>query len=253
MRWPLADFKGIMNIGIQKIVPWMLICIASFTACSRGVHDQARSADLYKEVLARLGAGAETALHAAAAVHTPEGLWNVYILSAPPDRMVFRQSRQDAEIEFGLTDEYIWREDMLTGQSRALSSEWNYFIRSYEVFRLGSQLSRWRLAESQSNCKEIVKEKLSESDLCLVDESGSRILVTITDERLPSRIIRELPAVFGGGLSVIRPLAWTRRDEELLMTGFDQEHGTDSFRWDIQSVEKIPEHEISINPPATLK
>lgn len=242
-----------MNIVIHKMAPCLLISIACLSACSRGVHDQASSADLYKAVLANLGSGGETALYAAAAVQTPSGLWNVYILSAPPDRVIFRQSRQDAEIEFGLTDEYIWREDMLSGQSQALSNEWKYFIRSYEIFRLGTQLSRWRRADSRSDCQELLDEKLSQSDLCLVDESGARILITTNEDRVPLQIIRELPAEFGGGLSLIRPLAWTRRGDELLMTGFYQEHAADSFSWDIQSVEEIPEHEISINPPAKLK
>lgn len=242
-----------MNILIRKIASCLLIGIALLGACSRSDPDQARSADLYQELLGKLGSGGKAALYAAAAVQTPDGLWNVYILSAPPDRMIFRQSRQEAEIEFGLTDGYIWREDMLTGQSRALNGDWQYFIRSYEIFRLGSQLSRWRPVDSPSACQEIVKQQLGESDLCLIDEFGARVVVTIGDDRLPSQIVRELPDEFGGGSSRIRPLAWTRKDEELLMTGFDQDHGSDSFSWDIQSVKGIPENEISITPPGELK
>jgi len=256
-RCQVADFKGIMNIFSQRRVRCVFVGFLLLGACSRVAPEPSGSTDLYQSLLARLGSGSETALYAAAAVHTPRGLWNVYILSAPPDRMIFRQSRQDAEIEFGLTDDYIWREDMLTGQSRALSGQWRYFVRSYEIFRLGSQLARWRPLDSRADCREIAEEiaqqEPAEIDLCLVDQSGSRIAVTIGEDGLPSRIVRELPAEFGGGSSIITPSVWTPRDDELLMTGFDQDHGDDSFSWDIQSIDEIPEHEISINPPDQLE
>lgn len=246
------EFKGNMNRMTQRKLGLLLAGVAMSGGCSFTGESDPRQADLYRELLETLGSGGETALYAAAAVHTPRGLWNVYVMSAPPDRLIFRQSRQDGEVEFGLTGNIIWREDMLTGQSRALDAEWQYFVRSYEIFRLGSRLAEWQIHESRSGCREIFPAHEAAIDLCLLDDFGQRVSVRVGADNLPVRIVRELPAEFGGGVSRIVPSAWTPQNGELLMTGFEQSHGTAQFAWDIQSVRQVPEQEISINPPATL-
>lgn len=214
---------------------------------------EAAQARLYQNVLDTLGGGSSVPLYAGAAVHTPEGLWNVYIMSAPPDRLVFRQSRQNAEIEFGMNASEIWRENALTGHARALTPDWRYFIRSYELFRLGSQLEKWKIHANQAECKNINDDHEPNSDLCLIDEFNAMVSVEIGGESLPVRITRELPQKFGGGVSVIIPTAWTRQNGQLLLTGFQQRNGAVLFDWDIQFVRQVPENEVSIEAPAQLK
>lgn len=245
-----------MNRIAKRKAHFLLASLASLAplgACGLGSDSGTDPAVSYQNLLDKLGSGNSSALHAAAAVHTPRGLWNVYILSAPPDRVIFRQSRQDGEIEFGLAGDRIWRENMLTGQSRALEQEWRYFIRSYELFRLGSRLAKWRIHESQSACAKIHEGHRTGSDLCLVDEFGARVSIRIDSDDLPLLIVRELPEEFGGGVSRILPSVWTPQNGELLMTGFDQEHGSEVFKWDIQSIMYVPEGEYSIKPPAALR
>ena len=244
----------------MKTVKRYLIGFSSFAilgACSAidgsSIGDgEAAQASLYQNVLDTLGRGSSVPLYAGAAVHTPEGLWNVYIMSAPPDRLVFRQSRQNAEIEFGMTASEIWRENALTGDARSLTQDWRYFIRSYELFRLGSQLGRWKIHPDHAECGTINDDHDSGSDLCLIDEFKALVSVEIGAQSLPVRIARELPQNFGGGVSIILPTAWTPQDGELLLTGFQQRNGAVLFDWDIQFVRQVPENEVSIKAPAQL-
>lgn len=239
---------------MRKISHHKILFLAVFLfilgACSLKMHDESGPAEVYQELLSRLGTGSSIALYAASAVHTPEGLWNVYVLSAPPDRLVFRQSRQGAEIEFGMAPGELWREDVLTGNVRHLEGDWRYFIRSYEIFRLGSQLAKWRVHENQAECRKINAEHKINADLCLLDEFDERVSIQVGADGLPTRISRELPEKLGGGVSAISPAGWTTENGELLMTGFQQTHGPALFDWDIQSVRRIPENQVSIKPPS---
>jgi len=236
----------------RRLIGFSVASYAILGACSSINDGEPAPARLYQNVLDRLGSGSSIPLYAGAAVHTPEGLWNVYIMSAPPDRLVFRQSRQNAEIEFGMSETQIWRENVLTGHARALGREWRYFIRSYELFRLGSQLERWKIHAAQAECEKINEDHDPGADLCLIDEFDARVSVEIGAEAMPIRITRELPEKFGGGVSVILPTAWTPKDGELLMTGFEQRNGAVLFDWDIQLVRQVPEDEVSIEAPAQL-
>ncbi|HKL21435.1 MAG TPA: hypothetical protein VJ904_06485 [Tichowtungia sp.] len=236
----------------RRLIGFSVASYAILGACSSINDGKTAPARLYQNVLDRLGSGSSIPLYAGAAVHTPDGLWNVYIMSAPPDRLIFRQSRQNAEIEFGMNSSQIWRENMLTGRARALGQEWRYFIRSYELFRLGAQLSVWKVNTVPSECKKINDDHDADSDLCLIDQFGERVSVEIGAESLPVRITRELPEKFGGGVSVILPTAWTPQEGNLLMTGFRQQSGAAVFDWDIQSVMQVPDDEISVESPASL-
>lgn len=242
-----------MKAGTRHLIGFSLLSATILGACSVRNDGAGAHARLYRNLLDGLGTGNAEPLYAAAAVQTPQGLWNIYIMSAPPDRLIFRQSRQNAEIEFGMNGKMLWREDMLTGQARALTTEWRYFVRSYELFRLGSQLAGWKIHGFQPACKKINDAHEPGSDLCLVDEFGKLVSIQIDDETLPSAITRELPAQFGGGTSVIVPTAWTPHNGDLLMTGFRQGNGNALFSWDIQSVMQVPDDEILIEAPAGVQ
>jgi len=181
-----------------------------------------------------------------ATVQTPEELWNVYVVSVPPDQVAVRQSRQDGEYEFGMIDDLIWHVAFGKSEPTVIDQQWAWFIRNHEIFRfsewLGTlQFQRSNEPERLGSCSTVSATDAFKLDVTLcVDASG-----------FPSWIERETPATYGEQRVRFEVLEWSEWENQRIMKKFRMIQGSSTFEWEVQGLMDVPADQ-RIQPPQGL-
>lgn len=180
-------------------------------------------------------------------VQTPQGLWNVYVVSIPPNQVAIRQSRQDGEYEFGLVDDLIWHVAFGKSKPTVLGSDWGWFIRNHEIYRFSEWLQSLEFVKSSSESTHQDCTRLQATDsfdlavtLC-VDELGD-----------PVWIERVTPASYGDQTVRIEFDEWSEYKGRRIPKKFRQTRNSSEFHWEIQGLLDVPAHE-RVEPPPDLE
>jgi hypothetical protein len=178
-----------------------------------------------------------------ATVHTPEELWNVYVVSIPPDQVAIRQSRQDGEYEFGMVDDLIWHVAFGKTEPTVIDQQWAWFIRNHEIFRFSEWLDTLEMqgaGESRSgNSCSIV----SATDAFELD-----VTICVDSEGLPTWVERETPQPYGEQTVRFEEKEWSEWEDRRIMKKFRMLQGDTSFDWEVQGLMNVPVDERIVPP-----
>lgn len=184
-----------------------------------------------------------------ATVETPQGLWNVYVVSIPPNQVAIRQSRQDGEYEFGMIDDVIWHiAHGRTAPSR-LPEDWAWFLRVHEMYRFSEWLDTLHdlgpdghASMADSGCSQLVAE----------DRFGLAVRLCVRPDGLPEWIERSTPAAYGEGTVRFDIEEWTEHDGKPMFRAFRQSQGSKTYDWVIEGVLVIPPEQAMLETPEGL-
>ncbi len=212
---------------------------------------QAAAIRAHAALLARLGSDQLAAVLGQAAVQTPEGLWNVYVLSAPPDRVLVHQVRQQTETVFGMNADQLWGYDLISGVARWLSPELRFFVRNHELLRFGDRLEAWQpIAISATK---VLENVACDEVLRLLDESGHPIDLCLAADGLPALIRLMPPPAYGDQPMLVYPRHWLEHEgEPVYLQIYELVHGADRYHWNFQGIERLDQSEVRIEPPESL-
>jgi len=231
----------------------MAVVAALGVEASGQAPDSPACAEICQALYAGFSAGWPESTYAIATVDTPAGLWNVYIVSIPPDQVGIRQSRQDGEYEFGMTGEVIWHSALGKGTASRLGPDWRWFIRGHEIFRFSEWLERLEFQASRG-----IRESAETAceELVFSDEFGlETILCVDPGTARPVRIERHSPASYGDAPVVYDALEWRQHQGRTMLAAYRQTGAGDRFGWEIQSVIELSDEQAStgLKPPESLR
>lgn len=197
----------------------------------------------------RLGSAPDAPVLGMAAVQAPEGLWNVYVASQPPDRVVVQQVRQRSDTIYGLTPEVVWSQDYWSGQVRRLPEDYRYFIRTHELLRLGDRLLQWNpVAWGEAG---IVRGNACKR-LELRDEFNQPVELCLDDDGMPLVISLYPPEAFGHEPMHLYPEEWREVDGRTFLAVYETMHGTNRYHWNFQGIGELDTDQARLEPPQEL-
>lgn len=207
--------------------------------------------DVRTALVERLGTWpAELPVLGQAAVQTPRGLWNVYVLSILPDRVLVHQVRQDGETTFGMTPAHVWGQDPRSGQVRAMGDSFRFFLRTQNLFRLGDRLTHWQ-ARAWGGSDTVDGRACTR--LTLADEGGNPVDICIDDETgLPAGIAISPPEHYGTTPIYIVPEEWKDINGQQFMAVYELRHGAETYHWNFQGISAGDPEQVTIEPPESL-
>ena len=225
---------------------WMSIASALILGCASNSHGDA----LIERLQARFSEPWPESTYMVATVDTPQGLWNVYVVSIPPDQIAIRQSRQDGEYEFGMIDDLIWHIAYGKAQPTRLGDEWAWFLRSHEIFRFSEWLS-------SLDFQSIETSQSSTSARCATrnatDRFGLNVTLCLDPSGKPLWIERATPVLYGDQTVRIEIDRWDEFEGHEMLGKFTQIQGDQKYNWEVQGVFHVPEEQASLQPPASLR
>jgi len=225
---------------------WMSIASVLVLGCASNSHGD----PLIEKLQASLSATWPESTYMVATVDTPQGLWNVYVVSIPPNQIAIRQSRQDGEYEFGMIDDLIWHIAYGKAQPTRLGDEWAWFLRSHEFFRF----SEW-LSSLDFHSIEISNPSTSArcTTRIATDRFGLNVTLCLDPSGKPLWIERATPALYGDQTVRIEIDRWDEFEDREMPGKFTQIQGNQQFHWEIQGVFHIPDDQANLQPPASLR
>src|SRR6056297_3387773 len=182
-----------------------------------------------------------------ATVQTPEELWNVYVVSIPPNQVAVRQSRQDGEYEFGLVDDLIWHVAFGRGQPTVVDREWAWFIRNHEIFRFSEWLDT---LEFETPAAQAAAEDCS--TIAAMDAFSLRVTLCIDVRGDPLWIERQTPPAYGDDPIRIEIVEWSEYEGRRVMKKYRQTQRGKVFEWEVQGLLDVPEDQ-QVLPPEGLE
>lgn len=180
-------------------------------------------------------------------VETPQGLWNVYVVSIPPNQVAIRQSRQDGEYEFGMVDDQLWHIAYGKAEPTRLGPEWAWFIRNHEIFRFSEWIRTIRFdalpdsgetTEPERSCQKVQgRDRFDLAVTLCLDSAGD-----------PVWIERSTPPVYGDTTVRFEIEEWADYLGRRFMKKFRQVQGTQVFEWEVQGLLDVPADQ-EVQPP----
>ena len=212
-----------------------------FVGCSSTLDSglEWQSDDAKSALISVLGGKQTFATYSAAEVHAASGLWNVYVVNNPPDEIIIRQSRPNSEIEFGLTADSIWRNDLGAG-AVPLTSDWRWFIRNHEIVHLANRISRWKFLRFGSVLKDIGNSTRGQVQY-YEDEFGLPVQIHLGEDQLPTKIILTKPQGYGDGNVEYTIHDWLDFQGQKKMVEFDMVADGSKMTWIYRGFELIDE------------
>lgn len=181
-------------------------------------------------------------------VETPQGLWNIYVVSIPPNQVAIRQSRQDGEYEFGMVDDQIWHIAYGKAEPTELGPEWAWFIRNHEVFRFSEWIRTVRFDDSPA-----VIEDPAAAQPCQaihgLDQFDLAVTVCVDPVGDPIWIERVTPAIYGNATVRFEIDEWADYLGRRFMKKFRQVQGEQVFAWEVQGLLEVPADQKVTAPP----
>jgi hypothetical protein len=184
-----------------------------------------------------------------ATVDTPQGLWNVYVVSIQPDQVAIRQSRQDGEYEFGMIGDLIWHVAFGKSPPVRLDTEWRWFMRNHEVFRFSEWVSGLRFDlgaasgdQSTGECTPVLARDAF--------DLGVRLCVDSVGD--PLWIERQTPPAYGGSTVRIVVDRWDEYGGHRFPGKFRQIQSGTEQTWEIQGFQVLAADHPGLSPPEGL-
>lgn len=205
---------------------------------------------LIQHLQARFSAPWPESTYMVATVDTPRGLWNVYVVSIPPNQIAIRQSRQDGEYEFGMIDGLIWHIAYGKAQPTRLGDEWAWFLRSHAIFRFSEWLASLDFQSIESSHSSTAARCITR---VATDRFGLDVTLCLDPSGIPLWIERATPALYGDRKVRIEIDRWDEFEDREMPGKFTQIQGDQKYHWEIQGVFHIPEDEASLQPPDSLR
>ncbi|GAB4172534.1 MAG: hypothetical protein Kow0020_07600 [Wenzhouxiangellaceae bacterium] len=183
-----------------------------------------------------------------ATVDTPEGLWNVYVVSIPPDQVAVRQSRPDGEYEFGLIGDLIWHQALGRTKATRLDPEYAWFLRNHELFRF----SEWIRTLHDFELAEDDAEQVACRTLRARDRFDLPVSLCIEPDGDVQWIERQPPAAYGTSPLRIEIRQWEVYEGRRLPRRYRQIRDGRAFDWEVQAIYPVSESTASLSPPPEL-
>lgn len=229
----------------------MMMAVYLLGGCGAANEVRTKDPETVKAMLIeRLGSQPNATVLGMAAVDTPEGLWNVHVLSQPPDKVLVYQIRQDGHAEFGTDGDLIWRRDPFSGEAEALPESYRYFLHSHELMRLGDRLAQWHALDYGETSR---AEDQACTELELIDEFGNTARLCLGEEGLPLRISLNTPEIYGDETIHVLPVEWRESDGRTYLAIYHLLHGEARYRWNFQGLGEVDPASSRIEPPEGLK
>lgn len=230
-----------------------LVCVAfaaTLAGCAAHITVDPDSPLSVRDALVeRLGSDPDAPVLGMAAVQAPEGLWNVYVASIPPGKLIVHQVRQHSEIVYGLTPEVVWGQDFRSGEARRLPDDYRYFIRSHELLRLGDRLLVWTPVDWGAAGKARDRDC---TRLELRDDFDRPVILCLDDDGMPLMITLYPPEIFGPEPMHIYPEEWREIDGRIFLAVYEALLGDDRYHWNFQGIGPLEIGGDELEPPPGL-
>ncbi len=224
-----------------------LVLVAAIVSCLLGACASSVPASPVERLQERFAEPWSESTYMIATVDTPQGLWNVYVVSIPPDQIAIRQSRQNGEFEFGMIGDLIWHTAFGQTEATELGTEWIWFMRSHELFRF----SEWISELEFENATEAADSLDTCSPADATDRFGLKVTLCIDSRGDPEWIERRTPRPFGENLVRIDISRWGDHQNKRLPFEFQQRLGDQIYSWVIQSIFELPPDQ-RLTPPSGI-
>jgi len=232
----VLSMAGAFGLSLQLLLP--------------GCALEARSDPVIDQLHARFDTTWPESSYMVATVETPQGLWNVYVVSIPPNQVAIRQSRQDGEYEFGMIDDLIWHIAFGKSPPSKLAAQWAWFIRSHEIYRFSEWIATLRFnADSEMN----TTEESSCKPRSARDRFDLAVTLCIDSAGDPVWIERSTPPAYGDGNVRIEISRWDEFQGRRMPGKFTQFQGGQRYEWEIQGVLELPEDQDRLTAPENLE
>ena len=233
---------GLPRFNIARSIALLLIAFCCISSHSR--------ADMLIEGLkSRFDSSWQLSTYMTASVQTPQGLWNVYVVSIPPDQVAVRQSRQDGEYEYGLIDDVIWHDAFAKEGPVRLDDGWAWFIRNHEIFRFSEWLTSLKFREQKNS-------DAASADKCSLryatDDFGLTVTLCLDPSGEPKWIERITPEVFGKSPVRVTFSAWDAFEGRNIPSKFTTCYESYCQDWQIEGLTMLGPGQ-SIRAPKELK
>lgn len=180
-----------------------------------------------------------------ATVDTPRGLWNVYVVSIPPNQVAIRQSRQDGEYEFGMKGDLIWHIAYGKAAPTRLGPEWAWFVRNHELFRFSEWIDTLKFEDA---ARDSSAEDLGCRPVQARDRFDLGVTLCIAESGDVDWIERQTPAAYGDGVLRIEIDQWDEYLGRRMIKRYRQLQGGQQYTWEVQGLLEVPAGE-EVEPP----
>lgn len=242
---------GVLRLALGIPAVWLVAGCSSLPA-GEAVETPALAETAVDRLEARFPESWTQSTYMIATVQTPEGLWNVYVVSIPPDQVAIRQSRQDGEYEFGMIDDLIWHVAFGRSEPTVLSREWAWFIRNHEVFRFSEWLERLRFEPHVGADSRDPESPDACTVVTAIDGFDLNVKLCVDAEGFPSWIERETPDSYGQDPVRFEILEWSEYEDQWIMKKFRLIQESATFEWEVQGLMDVPDNE-RVRPPRGLE